>query len=122
MALVKLNDSTVVKIIDPSTEEVALDSKKKEMFVEIVSADSKKYRKTLANIVKDNEAKKATKKNNDDLMTDILANSIISWNIETDEGSLPFTIENAVYVLETYRYIRDALLETVNDRKIFLQK
>lgn len=122
MALVKLNDSTVVKILDPSTEEVALDSKKKEMFVEIVSADSKKYRKTLANIVKDNEAKKATKKNNDDLMTDILAHSIISWNIETDEGSIPFTIENAVYVLETYRYIRDALLETVNDRKIFLQK
>ena len=122
MALVKLNDSTVVKIIDPSTEEVALDSKKKEMFVEVVSADSKKYRKTLANIVKDNESKKATKKNNDDLMTDILAHSIISWNIETDEGSIPFTIENAVYVLETYRYIRDALLETVNDRKIFLQK
>ena len=122
MALAKLKDTTVIKIIDPSTEEVAIDSNGNEMFVEIHSADSKKYRKNLATIVKDNEAKKATKKNNDELMTDILASSIVSWNIETDEGTAPLTIETAVYILDTYRYIRDALLETVNDRKIFLQK
>lgn len=122
MALAKLKDTTIVKIIDPSTEEVALDSNGNEMFVEIYSADSKKYRKNLATIVKDNEAKKATKKNNDDLMTDILASSVVSWNVETDEGAVPLTVENAVYVIDTYRYIRDSLLETVNDRKIFLQK
>lgn len=122
MALAKLKDTTVVKIIDPSTEEVAIDSNGNEMFVEIYSADSKKYRKNLASIVKDNEAKKATKKNNDDLMTEILANSILSWNIEAEEGSVPLTVENAVYILDSLRYIRDALLETVNDRKIFLQK
>ena len=122
MALAKLKDTTIVKIIDPSTEEVAIDSNGNEMFVEIHSADSKKYRKNLATIVKDNEAKKATKKNNDDLMTDILASSVVSWNVETDEGAVPLTVENAVYVIDTYRYIRDALLETVNDRKIFLQK
>ena len=37
MALTKLKELTTIKIIDPATEEVAIDSKKKEMFVEIYS-------------------------------------------------------------------------------------
>lgn len=120
MALTKLKELTTIKIIDPATEEVALDSKKKEMFVEIYSADSKKFRKISADIARENEKKKATKKNPDVLITEQLANLIASWNIETDEGAVPLTVENAIYVLDEYRYIRDAILETITDRKNFL--
>ena len=120
MALKKLKETTVIKINDPETEEVAIDSNGNEMFVEVYSADSKKFRKITADLARENENKKARKKNNDKLITEQLANLIASWNIETDEGSVPLTIENAVYVLDEYRYVRDAILETITDRKNFL--
>lgn len=121
MALTKLKELTTIKIIDPATEEVAVDSKKKEMFVEIYSADSKKFRKISADIARENEKKKASKKNPDVLITEQLANMIASWNIEVEEGvSLPLTIENAIMVLDELRYIRDQILESVTDRKLFL--
>ena len=120
MALAKLKDTTVVKIIDPSTEEVAVDSKKKEMFVEIYSADSKKFRKISADIARENEKKKASKKNPDVLITEQLANLIASWNVELETGHIDLTVENAIFVLDEYRYIRDQILETITDRKNFL--
>lgn len=122
MALAKFNDSTVAEIIDIITDEIEVDSKGEKMFVEFYSADSKKYQKTLAMLVKENETKRSTKKNNYDLMTDIIAASIISWNIEMEEGHVPLTGENAVYVLEARKDIREMIIEKQNDRKIFLQK
>lgn len=120
MALTKLKELTTIKIIDPATEEVAIDSKKKEMFVEIYSADSKKFRKISADIARENEKKKASKKNPDVLITEQLANLIASWNIELEDGHKELTIENAIFVLDEYRYIRDQILETITDRKNFL--
>ena len=120
MALTKLKELTTIKIIDPATEEVAIDSKKKEMFVEIYSADSKKFRKISADIARENEKKKASKKNPDVLITEQLANLIASWNIELETGSIDLTVENAIFVLDEYRYIRDQILETITDRKNFL--
>ena len=120
MALTKLKELTTIKIIDPATEEVAIDSKKKEMFVEIYSADSKKFRKTSADIARENEKKKASKKNPDVLITEQLANLIASWNVELETGHIDLTVENAIFVLDEYRYIRDQILETITDRKNFL--
>ena len=120
MALTKLKELTTIKIIDPATEEVAIDSKKKEMFVEIYSADSKKFRKISADIARENEKKKASKKNPDILITEQLANLIASWNIELETGHIELTVENAIFVLDEYRYIRDQILETITDRKNFL--
>lgn len=120
MALTKLKELTTIKIIDPATEEVAIDSKKKEMFVEIYSADSKKFRKISADIARENEKKKASKKNPDILITEQLANLIASWNIELETGHIELTVENAMFVLDEYRYIRDQILETITDRKNFL--
>lgn len=120
MALTKLKELTTIKIIDPATEEVAIDSKKKEMFVEIYSADSKKFRKISADIARENEKKKASKKNPDVLITEQLANLIASWNIELETGHIDLTVENAIFVLDEYRYIRDQILETITDRKNFL--
>ena len=120
MALTKLKELTTIKIIDPATEEIAIDSKKKEMFVEIYSADSKKFRKISADIARENEKKKASKKNPDILITEQLANLIASWNIELETGHIELTVENAIFVLDEYRYIRDQILETITDRKNFL--
>ena len=120
MALTKLKELTTIKIIDPATEEVAIDSKKKEMFVEIYSADSKKFRKISADIARENEKKKASKKNPDVLITEQLANLIASWNVELETGHIDLTVENAIFVLDEYRYIRDQILETITDRKNFL--
>lgn len=120
MALTKLKELTTIKIIDPATEEVAIDSKKKEMFVEIYSADSKKFRKISADIARENEKKKASKKNPDVLITEQLANLIASWNVELETGHIELTVENAIFVLDEYRYIRDQILETITDRKNFL--
>lgn len=120
MALKKLKETTIIKIIDPETEETALDSKGKEMFVEAYSADSKKFRKVTADIARENEGKKSTKKNNDKLITEQLAHLIASWNIEDEKGNVQLSIENAIYILDEYRYVRDAILETITDRKNFL--
>lgn len=120
MALTKLKELTTIKIIDPATEEIDLDSNGKELFVEIYSADSKKFRKVSADIARENEKKKATKKNPDVLITEQLANLIASWNIELETGSIDLTVENAIFVLDEYRYIRDQILETITDRKNFL--
>ena len=120
MALTKLKELTTIKIIDPATEETAIDSKGNEMFIDVYSADSKKFRKITADIARENEGKKATRKNNDKLITEQLAHLIAAWNVETDEGPVPLTIENAIYVLDEYRYVRDAILETITDRKNFL--
>lgn len=122
MALKKFNDSTISKVIDILTGEVELDSNGNEMFVEFYSADSKRYRKSFAARLKENEGKKATKKTNDEVITDIIADCLISWNIEMPEGHVPLSFENAVYVLEERRDIREMIAENQNDRKIFLQK
>ena len=118
----KLADTTTVDLIDIGTDEVLTDSSDNKMFIEVYGTDSKKYRTVLANIVKANEGKRAGKKTNDAILTEVLANCVASWNIEIDGEHLALTVDNATELFENSRVIREQVLEVQNDRKFFLIK
>lgn len=118
----KLADTATVELVDIGTDEVLFDSKGCKMFIEVYGSDSKKYRNVLANIVKANENKRAGKKTNDAILTEVLANCVASWNIEIDGNTLPLTVDNAIELFEDSRVIREQVIDVQNERKFFLIK
>ena len=118
----KMADTAIVELIDVGTGEVLVDSKGKKMFIEVYGSDSRKYRTVLANVVSANENKRAGKKTNDAILTEVLANCIASWNIEIDGAELPLTVGNAIDLFEESRPIREQIIDVQNERKFFLIK
>jgi len=118
----KLNETTRIDMIDIGTDEVIKTKAGENMFMEVYSADSKKYRKVLASLVSENEKRRTNKKSNDEIITEVLAGCVATWNVETEDGPVPLTLQNAVDFFEANRTIREQGVESQHDRKIFLQK
>jgi len=118
----KLNETTRVYLLDIGTDDFIKTASGEKMYMEICSADSKKYRKVLASLVSENEKRRTNKKSNDEIITEVLAGCVASWNVETEDGPLPLTIQNAIDFFEANRTLRELGVESQHDRKIFLQK
>lgn len=118
-------DTAIVKLKHPVTgETLTCDADDSEMFLEVYGKDSKRYRKVLADLLREKTGKKNSKfstEQYDELTTEQLALCIASWNIEYEGEKPKYSKEKAMEIFDKIRWIREQAAEAIEDRADFLE-
>lgn len=119
-ALTPLKETTKVFVIDLITDEPHKTEKGDDMFVEVYSADSKRYKKIMADIQREYINKKNKNVDYNALAIEKIASLIANWNIEIGGTKLELNKTNAIGFLTANPKAFEDIDAAIVDRKNFL--